>query len=315
MAHWTRSLVLALCAIAAVAAEAKSALNKATFEAYLRHLNLWPKEVTVAISDPTPSRTLPGFQDVKVRASLGPRFIDTSYLVSNDGQKILQANVYDITWNPFREDLAKLTTTGAPALGTAGAPVVIVLFSDFQCSYCREEAKILRDNLVKTYPKEVRLYFKDYPLEQIHPWARAAAVAGRCVLKQKDAAFWDFHDWIFDKQADITIENLKQKALAWAADKVDAVQLSACIDTKATDADVAASIALGRSLSVTGTPMFFINGRRLSGNLAWDQLKQIIDTEIEYQKTAKNAGEDCGCEIGLPAPGTKLASPASQGVK
>ena len=47
----------------------------------------------------------------------------------------------------------------------------------------------------------------------------------------------------------------------------------------------------------------FVNGRRLIGTVSWPDLKRVIDYEIEYQKTAKNAGEDCGCEVKLPTPG------------
>ena len=54
-------------------------------------------------------------------------------------------------------------------------------------------------------------------------------------------------------------------------------------------------------MAVTSTPTIFVNGRKLAGNVSWPQLKQIIDYEIEYQKTAKNAGEDCGCDISLPS--------------
>ena len=78
---------------------------------------------------------------------------------------------------------------------------------------------MLRENLLKTYPKEVRLYFKDFPIDQIHPWARPAAIAGRCVFRQNPQAFWDYHDWIFDKQAEITPENLRAKVMEWAAAK------------------------------------------------------------------------------------------------
>ena len=77
---------------------------------------------------------------------------------------------------------------------------MIVEFSDFQCPYCKEEAKMLRQNLIQTYPKQVRLYFKDFPLENMHPWAKAAAIAGRCVFQQKTDAFWEYHDWIFAHQ-------------------------------------------------------------------------------------------------------------------
>ena len=50
------------------------------------------------------------------------------------------------------------------------------------------------------------------------------------------------------------------------------------------------------------TPTLFVNGRQLVGRVDWPNLRNIIDYEIEYQKTAHNAGEDCGCEVALPAP-------------
>jgi protein-disulfide isomerase len=315
LAHWTRTVIAAAAAFAGLSAadKPKSAFDKPTLEAYLRHLNLWKPEVAVEIDDPIPSAMMPGFKDVKVRASLGERSIAATYLVSPDGKKILQANVYDIGWNPFREDLAKLDTKDSPSMGTPGATAVLALFSDFQCSYCREEAIMLRENLLKAYPTHVRLYFKDFPLEAIHPWARAAAEAGRCIFRSQPRKFWDFHDWIFDKQAEITPENLKTKTMEWAASKeMDTLQLSQCIDTRATSAQVQASIDLAKDLRVGSTPTLFLNGRRIPGKTEWAQLKELIDIELDYQKTAKNAGEDCGCELTLPAMPGAPALPANQ---
>lgn len=312
MANWSRTLALFLTAIAVGAqAPVKSAFDKPTFEGYLRHLNMWGPEITVQVDDPKPSPLLTGFQDVHVKASLGPRSIETTYQVSPDGKKIVQGNIYDVTWNPFREELSKLKTEGHPSVGTPGASAVLVVFSDFQCSFCREEAKMLRDNLVKEFPKQVRLYFKDYPLESLHPWARSAAIASRCVFRQKPTAFWDYHDWIFDKQSEITVENVKAKVMEWAGTKgLDSLQLSQCIDTKATEAEVNQNIAEGKSLGVSSTPTLFLNGRRLTGKMEWADLKRLINLELEYQKTAKNAGEDCGCDLSLPAaPGTEVARP------
>jgi hypothetical protein len=74
------------------------------------------------------------------------------------------------------------------------------------------------------------------------------------------------------------------------------------MESKATEAEVDKSIAEGQSLDVTATPTIFVNGRKLPGSVDWPDLKRIIDYEIEYQKTAKNAGEDCGCEVKLPMP-------------
>ena len=162
---------------------------------------------------------------------------------------------------------------------------------------------MLRDNVLANYPKQVRVYFKDFPLEPIHPWAKPAAIAGRCVFGQNAPAFWQFHDWIFEHQSEITPENLKDKTLEFAKGKeLDSLQLSRCIDNRETAAEVEKSVSEARNLKVNSTPTLFVNGRRIPSRIGWPELKQVIDFEIEYQKTAKNAGEDCGCEVKLPAP-------------
>ncbi len=283
----------------------KSAFDKATLETYVRHLFVMDQRVTVQVLDPKPSTELPGFQEVGVHASMGAQAQDFKFLVSKDGQKMLQANIYDINHNPFKRDLDKIKTELEPSIGTPGASVVLVEFSDFECPYCQQEATMLRQNLVSAYPKQVRLYFKTFPLETIHPWAKAAAIASRCVYRQQAGAFWDFHDWIFGHQGEITVQNLKDKTMEWAKGQkeIDALQLGQCMDTKATEAEVERNLEQGRALEITGTPTLFINGRRLSQTIDWPNLRAIIDNEIEYQKTHHNAGEDCGCELKLDLPG------------
>jgi hypothetical protein len=85
---------------------------------------------------------------------------------------------------------------------------------------------------------------------------------------------------------------------------IDVLQLGQCMDTKATEAEVDKNVAEGRALEIGATPTLFVNGRRIAQVIDWTNLRSIIDYEIEYQKTAKNAGEDCGCELKLDAPGT-----------
>ncbi|HVN06939.1 MAG TPA: thioredoxin domain-containing protein [Bryobacteraceae bacterium] len=280
----------------------KSAFDKPTFEAYVRHLNVWGPQIKVDIADPKPS-DMPGFEDVMVHASSGNASADFQYYVSKDGQKIVQGNVYDIAQNPFKSDLDKLKTDLQPSFGTPGAPVVLVEFSDFECPMCKEEAKMLRDNLTVSYPKQVRFYFQEFPIDQLHPWARAAALAGRCIFRQNANAFWDYHDWIFAHQDEITAGSLKDKVLEFAKSKqLDVLQLTRCMDNKETEADVDKAQAEGRALGVNATPTLFINGRRVVGRIDWPTLRSIIDYEIDYQKVAHNAGEDCGCEVNLPAP-------------
>ncbi len=280
----------------------KSAFDKKALESYVRHLFVLAPQIAVTVGDPGPS-DLPGFSKVMVRGTAGAASKDWEFLISKDGQKMLQGAVYDVAKNPFKPEIDKLKTEGQPSYGTPGAPVVIVEFSDFQCSFCKQQAKTLHDNLLKAYPKEIRMYYMDFPLESMHPWARAASIAGRCVFRENATAFWDYHDWIFEQQAQITEANLKDKVLEFAKSKnLDTLQIGRCMDSKATSADVDKTIAMGKNVVVDSTPTLFVNGRRLPGAIEWQNLKSIIDYEIEYQKTAKNAGEDCGCEIKLTSP-------------
>ena len=157
---------------------------------------------------------------------------------------------------------------------------------------------IIKD-LPETFPSEVRVYFKDFPLEAIHPWAKNAAIAGRCVFRQKPAAFWTFHDWIFEHQNEISQENLKDKVSDWSKSTgLEPIQLGACMDDKAVAAEVEKSVLEGRALGINSTPTLFVNGRRLVGQAPWPQLKQVIQHEIEYAKT-HGSGEKC-CEVKLP---------------
>lgn len=294
-------LFAALCFAQGSPAPKKSFLDKATLEAYVRHIFVWPPRINVTVSDPKPS-SIEGFLQTTVTGSMGAAAQSVNFFVSRNGEKIVQGVSFDVKENPFKSNIDGLKTTFAPGLGTVGAPVVVVVFSDFQCPHCKDEAKMLRDNLVQTFSKEVRAYFKDFPLEQIHDWAKPAAIAGRCVYREDQAKFWDFHDWAFANQDKLTLATLRSRLEGFLTDqKISAPPVMKCFDTKATEADVESSAAEGRALEVNSTPTLFVNGRKLAGNLSWPQLKQIIEFEIEYQKTANNAGENCGCELTLPS--------------
>lgn len=302
------STSLALASLAAALGFAqtpkKPVVDKAALEAYVRHLFVMDKRITVQVQDPKPSTELPGFYDVTVHASAGVQAQDFQFFVSHDGGKIIQGNVYDLAANPFKSSLDKLKTEGAANFGTQGAPVVLVEFSDFECPFCKEEASMLRANIPAGYGKQVHVYFKPFPLQQ-HQWAKQAAIAGACIAHQSNDTFWTYHDWIFLHQSDMTPENLKTQILEWAKlqQGLNTASLEQCIDTNATAPEIEKSIAEGKALGVGQTPTLFVNGRRLDGAIDWPSLKNIIDYEIEYQKTAKNAGEDCGCELKLNLPG------------
>ena len=304
------SLFLSLLTAVSAQEKSKSApagsLDKTHMEAYVRHLLAVLPEVQVKIDDPKPSGT-PDLQEVNVHFMYQGRSQDETFYRTKDGQHFLRGVVYNLAKNPFQEDLDKLKTSGAPSFGPANASVTIVEFGDFECPNCKEEAKTLRDNVPTKFPTQVHVYFKDFPLEQIHPWAKAASIAGRCIYHQSPSAFWKYHDWIYDHQADINPDNLKSQVMDFAktAQDVDGLQLGRCIDTKATEAEVDASLAEGRALHVDATPTVFLNGRRLVGNYPWANIDQIVNGELNYEKSAGKSApkaDDKCCEVKIPSP-------------
>jgi len=286
----------------------KSALDKVQLEAYVRHLLAVIPEVQIKVDDPKPS-TVSDLLKVDVHFTYGTRSQDETYFVSKDGKHIVRGLIFDVAKNPFQDDLDKLKTDSAPNYGTAGAPVTLVVFGDFQCPVCKAEAQVMRENVLKSFPTQTRIYFKDFPLESIHPWAKPASIAGRCVYSQSPTAFWKYHDWIYEHQEEISTENLKDKVMEFAktASDVDGLQLGRCMDSNATEADVEAAVAQGHSLGVDATPTLFVNGRRLVGNYPWPNLEQIINGELNYQKTVEKAAppsatNDPCCEVKIPSP-------------
>ncbi|MGB9605478.1 MAG: thioredoxin domain-containing protein, partial [Bryobacteraceae bacterium] len=242
--------------------------------------------------------------EVQVRASAGQASQEELFYVSKDGSKILKALVFDVSQHPFQEEMNKLSTQFDPAFGPPEARVTLVLFSDFACGYCREEAQTLRKNIPAAFPSEVRVFFKDFPLESIHPWARMASIAGRCIFRQRPASFWEFHDWIYEHQPEITPENLRTKVMEFVRSRekqLDALQFRRCLDTRASETDVDRTVAEGKALQINSTPTLFVNGRKLVGQLPWNQLRQIIEYEIGYMKTASQGAESC-CEVKVPSP-------------
>jgi protein-disulfide isomerase len=290
----------------------KSAFDKATLEAYLRNLELWVPQVEVKIDDAKPSKDLPGFFDVKVHLSYNGGEKEQDYYISQDGKKILRGDVFEINKSPFQANLDKLKIADQPMLGPlppAIAPISLVVFSDFECPICKEEAQILREQVAKQFADKVRIYFKDFPLDSIHPWAHAAAIAGRCVYNQNPTTFWDYFDWVYENQQGINLDNFNGKFQAFANDhKLDGMQLGRCVENKTSDADVTREIAEGHALQVSATPTSFLNGRKLEGGLPWQTLEQLINIELDHQAKAAQAaaaGDDKCCEVSIPKVGSK----------
>jgi protein-disulfide isomerase len=286
----------------------KSALDKATLEAYLRYSELWIPQVTVKIDDPKPSTAIDGFLDVGVHLIYNGATKDDMYYVSKDGKNIVKGVAYNIAKSPFEGNAALLKTDRQPGYGAAeGAAVKLVVFSDFQCPFCQKEEQELRKNIPAAFNDKVRVYFTDFPLTSIHPWAMKGSIAGRCMYRQSPAAFWDYHDWIYEHQKDVTLENFDGKLQDYAKEKnLDGAKIGACMNDKDAAADVERTVAQGHDLAVSATPTLFLNGRKLEGGVEWPVLQQLLQIEIDHKaaevKLAAKEDDSC-CTVTIPTLG------------
>jgi protein-disulfide isomerase len=282
------------------AGEAESLkLDKPRLEAYLRYAEGFSPGVKFEIDDPV-SSPFKGYYRVVVHLSTAQSKLDRVYYVTPDGRDFISGSLWNINDNPFLDTLLHLPTSG-PLFGPANAKVTLVIFSDFECPYCRAFAKTVRDNIPQKYPNEVRVVFKDFPIEKLHAWAFAAAEAAHCIAAQKPDAFWGFHDWIFQHQEEVNAGNVRDKATSFAKDQgIDPTKIQSCLDTHAMAAEVNEGIKAGELLQVQQTPTSFANGRQLSGAVEWKTLDEVIQIELNRPGSIPGPPADKCCEMSVP---------------
>lgn len=185
---------------------------------------------------------------------------------------------------------ATLTDGAGTAVGPATAPVTLVVFSDFQCPYCKRAAEWLKAETAKFDPKDLRLVYRYFPLS-FHAWAKPAAEAAACVAAQSPATFWKFHDAIFTNQASINPENAQGRLmdLALATPGINAVEFQKCVESGRMAETVKKDQSLGASIQVRGTPTVFINGKLLPGLRSPEQLHAAIEEAASAGKTLRTA--------------------------
>jgi protein-disulfide isomerase len=176
---------------------------------------------------------------------------------------------------PLRFDVS---APGRPAQGPFSAPVSLVLFSDFQCPYCREMSDTLKE-VVKNYGKKVRLVFRQMPLASIHPFAQKAAEASLCAAAQ--GHFWEMHDLLFQNQGNLGEKDLKKRAGQLG---LDTAAFNKCLDEERFAAQVREDVRAGAAAGTDGTPALYINGRFFNGNRPYDEIAEIIDEELNKKK-------------------------------
>lgn len=164
-----------------------------------------------------------------------------------------------------------------PTLGAAKAPVVIQVWSDFQCPYCADAHPVLTE-LLRSYAGRVRLVWRDYPLP-FHAHARLAANAGREAFAQGGAsAFWKFHDAVYAEAAPALdaagLEAFAQKS------GLDLTKFREALKTSRHDAEIAKDVRVADTLGVSGTPAFLVNDYFFVGSVPLEIMRVIVDRAL-----------------------------------
>lgn len=172
-------------------------------------------------------------------------------------------------------DMVALVESYNPTWG-AGQPLVqIVEWADFSCPYCQQAFVELRQ-FAANHPQQVQLVFRHFPITDLHPQARLAAIAAVCA--QEQGKFWPFHDKLFINQG-----NHQEVDLLRYASEVglNIAQWQQCRLSAAAGAKVDQDFKSGVVLGVDGTPTFFINGYKVAGVLPLQTWEQILDRLIK----------------------------------
>jgi len=161
-----------------------------------------------------------------------------------------------------------------PVRGPEDAPVTIVEFSDYQCPFCSRVQPTLH-KLLELYPDSVQIVFKNMP-GQRHDRARPAAEAALCAGRQ--GKFWEMHDWLYAHQNKLDDESIQAEAKDLGLD-MDA--FGTCLSKHETAAQIDSSLKEARELGLTGTPIFFVNGRMIRGAQPFDVFDEAVRSEME----------------------------------
>lgn len=175
----------------------------------------------------------------------------------------------------------QIDLTGAPVRGPEDAPVTVVEFSDFHCPFCRRVQPTLRE-LLRKYPTQVRIVYKHFPLDNLHPGARRAADASWCAQQQD--RFWQFHDLVYDSPPEASTGMPMLTELAAKAG-LDVPAFAQCLSSGKAEKVVEEQFEEGNRNGVDGTPGFFINGRLVSGAVPLSTLSEIVDEELAQAKS------------------------------
>jgi protein-disulfide isomerase len=270
---------------AATAAPAPDVLR--SIERQVRAHYSLPPEVTVVVGTLRASE-FPNFDAVTITFASDKKKQDYEFLLSHDHKSLVRLTKLDLTADPYADIMKKIDVDGRPTRGNKDAKVRVVNYDDFECPFCSRMHATLFPGLFKEYGDRVLFIYKDYPLEEIHPWAVHAAVNANCLSAQNSDAYWDYADYLHANQHSISAEKGhdgqnaeldKLATLQAQKHNLDVSKLQACVKAQDEKA-VRASMAEGESVGVDATPTMFINGQKLDGAVPAEDVRLALDQAL-----------------------------------
>ena len=274
-----------------------------------------PASVHMSLSDLKPSE-FPNYDALTITLEGSSKKLTYDFLLSKDDKQLVRVTKLDLTTDPYAVVMKKIDLAGRPTRGNKDAKVVVVNFDDFECPFCSRMHATLFPEILKEYGDKVLFVYKDYPLEEIHPWATRAAVDANCLAAQSDDAYWDFADYIHGHQHDVSAEKdqfaaVDRLVLAQGQQHhLDDNKLQACIKAQNEDA-IKKSEKEGDSVGVSATPTMFINGQELDGALPIGEVRAALDEALlQAGVTPPAHPADKPPTPASATPGTAPAAPA-----
>jgi protein-disulfide isomerase len=174
----------------------------------------------------------------------------------------------------------RIETQGSPVIGPADAPITLIEFSDFQCPYCVKAVGQLKI-VLNAYPKQVKLVFRQFPLDS---HSQAAYAASAALAAHNQGKFWQMHDALFANR-----EHLGRPTFLGLATKLglDMKRFTADMDSAETKRLVARDVDDGDRAGVEGTPTLFIDGQRYNGSLELESIRPVLEGELKHPGKTK----------------------------
>ena len=198
----------------------------------------------------------------------------TTLEVSPDGQRLYLGNAKRNELQ-FVEllNVYDLPVNNSAIKGPVDAPVTVMVFDDFQCPYCARLVPMI-EKVIETYPTQVRVVFKHFPLN-MHKFARQAAIAS--IAARNQGKFWQLHDQLFANYNQLNEEKIRELA---ASVGLDMERFDKDIANPALQQEIAADLQLGTDSGVRGTPAVYINGVQLKDR-SLAGFRKAIDAELK----------------------------------